>query len=394
VRAGKIAWSDHIQWTREIIVGYRKKRRKIYSDAIYTLRDVFKASMIASNNECAEQMARFLGNGDLRSTIDRMNSRAKELGMMNTFFSNPTGLPAPHVIFDNSSSPSDLLLLTLEMLKYNEVVEIASMGYAAIENGKSTSVISNHNHLTIDYSGEVDGLKTGYTRRAGFCLVATAAKCEHRLISIVLGCRGPQIRNEVVRDMFNDYYSSIGLDKLGPNCPSPLSPSGENGNYITIYERVRKTHVVKRGESLSAIASRYKCSTTQLKSWNRRIINSNRVQSGQRLTVIVNQPKSVYIKNPVNGNEADDDKPLITDSEKQDLERATETPGNNAFSTEKIVKNTSIKYLYHTVEPGDTLFNIASRYKGSSVEELKSLNKISDMRNLKPGTRIKVKVQA
>lgn len=94
----------------------------------------------------------------------------------------------------------------------------------------------------------MDGLKTGYTKRAGFCLVATTAKCDHRLVSIVLGSRGPQIRNEVVRDMINHYYTSIGLDPLGPYCPDPLLPNpnlAKNnqpgaGEYVTVTEKVKK----------------------------------------------------------------------------------------------------------------------------------------------------------
>ena len=402
VRSEKFNWNDKVNWTRETIVGRHKNRKKVYSQVSYSLKDVFKASMIASNNECAEQMARYIGNGNLQSTIDRMNIRAKELSMMNTFYGNPTGLPAPHMMFDNSSSPSDLLLLTLEMLKYNEVIEIASMGYAAIENGKSSNVISNHNRLTIDYSGEVDGLKTGYTRRAGFCLVATTAKCEHRLVSIVLGCRGSQIRNEIVRDMFNDYYTVIGLDRLGPTCPSPLVPvdnfaqvkPGEKGSYITIYQQVKKVHLVKRGESLSVIAAKYKCNTSQLKSWNKKSIRNNRLLSGQKLLVYTKQPKSIYIKNPVNGNEADDDKPLITEEEKTELENVAEQTELVKPTIDNNVVNTPSTYLYHTVMPGDTLFNIATRYKGATVEQIKDLNKITDSRFLKPGTKIKVKVQS
>ena len=402
VRSGKFAWNDNVKWTRETIVGRRKNRKKVYSQVNYSLKDVFKASMIASNNECAEQMARYIGNGNLQETIDRMNARAKELKMMNSYFGNPTGLPAPHRMFDNSSTPSDLLLLTLEMLKYDEVIEISSMGYAEIENGKSNNTISNHNRLTIEYSGEVDGLKTGYTRRAGFCLVATTAKCEHRLVSIVLGCRGPQIRNEVVKDMFNEYYTSIGLDKLGPFCPSPLIPS-ENlakgnsvstGSYITILENTKKIHLVKRGESLSVIAARYKCRTSQLKEWNKKSVHSSQIRIGQKLTVYVKQPKSIFIQNPVNGNETDDDKPLITESEKADLENVAKHVDEESPTIVKAEVKSPSKYLYHTVMPGDTLFNIATRYKGTTVEQLKDLNKITDSHFLKPGTKLKVKVQS
>jgi D-alanyl-D-alanine carboxypeptidase len=400
VRAGLFTWQDNVKWTRETIAGRGKKRRRIYTPVNYSLRDVFKAAMIASNNECAEQLARYIGCGNLQETIDRMNRRAKELGMMNTYYGNPTGLPAAHSMFDNSSTPSDLLVLTMEMLKYNEVIEIASMGYANIENGRASSVISNHNRLTIDYSGEVDGLKTGYTRRAGFCLVATTAKCDHRLVSIVLGCRGPQIRNEVVRDMINDYYSSISLDRLGPSCPSPLNPDqsqyaqtvSPNGKYITINETVKKVHRVKRGESLGSLAKKYKCTTAQIRSWNKKSVRRNTLVSGQNVLVYVKQPKSIFIQNPVNGNEAEDDKPLMTAAEKEEVNK--ELAVDATPTIEKVAVKQPTKYLYHTVAPGDTLFNIAKRYEGITVEELKSLNNIGNSRNLRPGTKLKVKVRA
>ncbi|MFN8165729.1 MAG: LysM peptidoglycan-binding domain-containing protein [Bacteroidia bacterium] len=409
VYAGKISWNDNVHWVRSSVVGRRKNRRTVYSDVNYTLRDVFKAAMIASNNECADMMARFLSNGDLQATIDRMNERARQLGMMNTFYGNPTGLPAAHAMFDNSSTPTDLLALTLEMLKYPEVTEIASMGYATIENGRSTSVIRNHNHLTIDYSGEVDGLKTGYTRRAGFCLVATTAKCEHRLISIVLGSRGPAIRNEVVRDMINNYYTSIALDPLGPNCPNPYSNqnlvqsgTSPSGDYMMVKEKVKKIHVVRKGENLASISNRYGVSPSQLKSWNKRSIHNNRLLSGQQLVVYTIEKHPVFISKPANGNEEDDDQPILTDAEEKKINATDDDSSVAVVQPKKVVaKKTTVtkiktpaRFVYHTVAPGDTLFNIAQRYEGVTVAELKTLNKIKNIHSLKPGMKLKVKVQA
>lgn len=88
VRAGKFNWEDNVHWVRQTVTGRRHKRKTVYTSVNYTLRDVFKAAMIASNNECAEQMARYISCGDLKVSIDRMNSRAKELGMMNTNYGN------------------------------------------------------------------------------------------------------------------------------------------------------------------------------------------------------------------------------------------------------------------------------------------------------------------
>lgn len=400
VNAGKFKWDDNVQWRRSYVMGRGKKRRIVYSTANYTLRDVFKAAMIASNNECAEEMARYIGYGNLQATIDRMNKRSRELGMFSTFYGNPTGLPAPHMMFDNSASPSDLLILTLEMLKYQEILDITKLGYAAILNGRS--VIRNHNHLTIDYSGEVDGLKTGYTRRAGFCLVATTAKCDHRLVSIVLGCRGPQIRNTLVRDMFNDYYTSIGLDKLGPYCPSPLmTPQNAvaqmeitDGEYTFVKETVKKVHVVRRGENLSKIASKYKVSPDDVLNWNRKSMASGRVRAGQKLILYAQEIKKVKVA-PVNGSETEDDQPLVvetTSSAPEEVATINKKPLTQKVVAEK--KQNPKNYVIHTVEPGDTLFSIAQRYQGVTVSELKQLNNIKNSHTLKPGMKLKVKVQS
>lgn len=416
--AGKFKWTDNIQWVRTSTVGSRKHHHTVSSTTNYSLQDVFKATMIASNNECAEQMARYIGNGDLQSSINRMNQRARELGMLTTFYGNPTGLPSPNWMYDNSATPLDLLRLTVEMLKYQEILDIAKMGYATIENGRSTSVIRNHNRLTIDFSGEVDGLKTGYTRRAGFCLVATTAKCDRRLVSIVLGCRGPQIRNEVVRDMINSYYTSVGLDPLGPFCPSPLLPNPNlaksnsldpaNGQYVNITEKIRKIHVVHRGENLSTVASKYNCTTAQLKSWNKGKIAHSKLLAGQKLAVFTTVNKKVFVAKPANGSEEDDDKPLLSEVEmKETMPEVAAKPAEIAISekpckVEKLshqpivaVRNTAekSKYIYHTIEAGDTLFSIARRYDGVTVAELKTLNNIHDIHALKPGMKIKVKVQ-
>ena len=405
VRAGKYRWEDRVQWTRETVVGRRKHRRIVRTIVNYSLYDVFKASMIASNNECADQMARFLGCGDLASSLCRMNEKAASLGMSNTWYGNPTGLPGTGGNPDNYSSPTDQLRLALEMLKYEEILEVTGQGYAQIDNGKSNSVIRNHNGLTIQYTGEVDGLKTGYTRRAGFCLVGTTAKCGHRLISVVLGCRGPALRNELVRDLFNNYYTSIHLDPLGP-CVAPpgllattapagvdtVKPAASNGEYITVKEKVRKQHTVRRGETLSGIADRYGVSMSQLRSWNKGRIKSSRVLAGQRLNVYTTVSRKVWMTKPANGGEEDDNQTLMAGKT-----TVTDTDAPDTAVAKAEAKPAPAKpkpdFIYHTIAPGDTLFSIARKYEGISVEQLKELNHIHDIRSLKPGQKLKVPVK-
>jgi D-alanyl-D-alanine carboxypeptidase len=384
VHTGKYQWNDQVQWSRQIVIKKGRKRIRSSAPANYSLHDLFKAAMIASNNELTDQMARYIGRGNLDATIQRMNERARELGMNSTYYGNPTGLPASRRSYDNSSSPTDLLLLCLEMLKYEEITGVTGMDYANINNGKNSSIISNHNRLTIDYKGEVDGMKTGYTKRAGFCLVATANKCNHRLVSIVLGAPAPITRNDIVKNLFNDYYASIGLDKLGGNNVQYTSTQSfdensddQEGEYVYRPKQIIQVHVVRRGEHLSSIAGKFNCSVSELRKWNH--LRSSALRAGQRILVKSTIQEKVWVAK---------------------VQEPIDQPDENVEASAKeaqpaVAPNTESKesFIYHTIQPGDTLFKISQRYQGISVQELKAMNDISNARSLKPGMKLKVPVK-
>lgn len=269
IRAGKISWIDQVT-VKKMQIAYQKGRRKIVPVIeTYTLEGLFKAAMIASDNAASEAIAGYIG-GTVSAFVERMNNRAKELGMTSTRFSNPTGLPAYRSVNDNKSTSADLLILALEMMQYDEIIGTTSQGYADVHNGRTTATLRNHNRLVIDFEDEVDGLKTGYTRRAGFCLVATARKCNHRLIAVALGSGSPTLRNDFVKKMFDGYYSSLGLEKLGTSqqqtAYAGIAPSGSYVDKTKEY----LYHIVKRGETLVEIAQLYPGITVkQLLSINR-----------------------------------------------------------------------------------------------------------------------------
>jgi len=377
IHAGKVHWDDQVAWTRDVYYYVKRKRVRSTSDVSYTLQDLFKNAMIASNNEASEQMARYVGEGNLDRFIQRMNLRARELGMMSTYYGNPTGLPSYSRLYDNSSTPTDLLLLTLEMLKYPEIIDVTRMDYADITCGSKSTTISNHNRLAIDFKGQVDGMKTGYTKRAGFCLVASSYKCDHRLISIVLGSRAPVTRNEVVRGMFDDYYTSIGLDKLSPYCSAPeqYTTAGSTdsddadapeGAYVYQTKVTFFTHKVKRGEYLSSIAGKYKVTVTQLKKWNH--LKTTRIRAGQNLAVKGTIRQKVWMTKDEQGNNI---------------------PKKDTGTNSTAVSTQQENYIFYTVQQGDTLFSISRQHNGISIDKLKELNNISDDCIL-PGMKLKV----
>ncbi len=174
---------------------------------VFSIEDLIKSSMISSANDACYLLGQFC-SGSENAFVARMNERAFSLGMYNTFFSNTTGLPAPPKTMDNFSSPHDLLILSRELLKYQLILDIAAMDKEKIYAENQRFELKNHNRLAVNFP-EVDGLKTGYTRKAGFCMVATVEKAENRLIAIVLGALSPGARNDFVTHMFDNYYSDI-----------------------------------------------------------------------------------------------------------------------------------------------------------------------------------------
>lgn len=418
LKAGNIDWQDEINITRK----YKKSRRSKKTFTVhhtYTVEGLIKLAMIPSNNEACGMLAKHI-SGNVEVFVKRMNERAFNLGMTQTFFSNPSGLPSDYSAMDNSSSPKDLLLLANELIKYDEILNITDIGYADVSHGNGSAVYRNHNGLVIQYPDEVDGLKTGYTRNARFCLVATAKKNNHRLVAIALGAPSPQIRNGIVADMLNNYFQLLGYGRMGNQPDVPLlaavdtsqklntdgsaiaslesiapKPTATKTVYKTITSIVKKPHVVKSGQTLSEIAEKYDCSVNELKKWNR--LKGTKVLKGQKLFVHLHVKKVVPVKvvEIENYDSCEDDAPEcgnpaeITPAPKENKapvkkqEKKTTTP---EYAKEDLKKD----FKYHTVQKGDTLWSIAMQ-NGVTVTQLKKLNPVA-AKGLKAGTKIKVPV--
>jgi D-alanyl-D-alanine carboxypeptidase len=447
IKSGKVCVDDRITVTRTFRKKIRRRRYTTYSATEkYTLHDLLKMAMVGSHNESTVWIAKHC-SGDLETFVARMNQRAMQLGMTKTQYSNPSGLPAIIDELDNSASPKDLLLLGLEILKHKELMDITSIPYATVNNGKGTATFRNHNGLVINYNAEVDGIKTGFTKAAGFCLVSTATRGGHRMMSVVLGCRSPWIRNGLVANMLNTYFDAIKLGRLGESPVDPMpsqmfldsvnrglamiqplyEPKVKDSSdesyaytYKTVVQKVKKTHTVRRGESLGKIADRYNVGLTDLKKWNK--LKKNTIQAGQKLYVYSNVKKRMPVKLVVDPDESYADNQPSQDTDKDtkttfksvhmnhggdSSEIKVSTVINEAAQKSNEIATTSVKkapvaktqpiksskpnFVYHLVQPGDTLWNIAQRYQ-AKVDQIKKANRISNSRNLKSGTRIKIPV--
>ena len=435
IEAGKVCLEDRITVTRTYKKKLRRRRYTTYTvEENYSLEDLLKMAMVASHNESTVWIAKHC-SGTLEEFVARMNKRAQELGMSKTLYSNPSGLPAIMRELDNSSSPRDQLVLGMEVLKHPKLVEITSIPYATVNNGKGNVSYRNHNGLVINYGLEVDGIKTGFTRAAGFCLVASGKRGNHRLVSVVFGCRSPWIRNGLVANMMNNYYDAVKLGRLGeappdladyklfmdsvsrglafirPNVEPKITDDTDDEGYAytykTVTQKIKKQHTVRPGDNLGRIADRYNVSLTDLKKWNK--IKGSTIRPGQRLYVYSTVKKRIPVKLVVDPDESIADLQPSQDTTDQceteisSVHQPSATPKvkeSVATGKDTVIKKSDSstatapkpKFIYHTVQPGDTLWNIAQRYK-TDMQQIKKLNNISNSKLLKKGTRIKIPVK-
>jgi len=157
----------------------------------YKVEDLLKCIAVSSANDAVVAMAEKI-SGSTEEFIKLMNNKAKELSLENTNFANPHGLDDEN----HYSSAYDMALLAKELLKYPDILNYTRIyeDYLTKPDGSQVWLV-NTNRLVRFYEG-VDGLKTGYTTNAGYCLTATAKKNSFRLISVVMKSSSADARSK------------------------------------------------------------------------------------------------------------------------------------------------------------------------------------------------------
>ena len=149
----------------------------------FYLKDLVHAAMIKSANDAANAIAIYLGKGNKQVFVNMMNIKAKQLGMRNTNFTNPCGFD----IGNHTSTAKDLLALTEYAIKnplFNSIVKLNKYSFRAI-NTKKTYVVYTSNKL-LRTEPYIVGVKTGYTGKAGACLIARAKKGNKDVLMVML----------------------------------------------------------------------------------------------------------------------------------------------------------------------------------------------------------------
>ena len=166
--------------------------------AQYTLEEIIKAVCIASGNDAAVVLAETIG-GNVESFVNMMNKKAKELGLSETNFVNPYGLDAD----GHQSSAKDMAKIARELIKHETILKYTSIYEDHLQKKDGTSLwMVNTNKLVRFYNG-VDGLKTGFTDKAGYCMTATGMWNDLRLIAVVMKEETSDNRNKDITAMLN-----------------------------------------------------------------------------------------------------------------------------------------------------------------------------------------------
>lgn len=214
------------------------------------VEDMFKGVAVASGNDAVVALAEAVA-GTTDEFVKMMNDKVKELGLKDTNFKNPHGLDDAN----HYSSAYDMAMIARELVKHEKVLTFTSIYEDYLRKGTSKEFwLVNTNKLVRFYNG-VDGLKTGYTTEAGYCLTATAKKNDMRLISVVMGEESNGLRTSETSSLL-DYgfaqYKSTELVKQGDVVTEVQIEKAKNQN-VSIITKDNASILSKKTEKMGDI---------------------------------------------------------------------------------------------------------------------------------------------
>lgn len=204
VDSGKVALTDKIS-VSDYAASMGGSQVFLKEGEIMTLEDLLKCTVIASANDAALALAEHVC-GSESAFVSRMNRRAGELGMKSSHFENVTGLD--DTTENHVTSALDIALMSRELLKHETLLKYSSLWQDSIRDG--AFVLTNTNRLVRYYEG-CNGLKTGSTAKAGYCVSATAKRGNLQLIAVVMGAESRDRRNAVARTLLDYGFGNFAL---------------------------------------------------------------------------------------------------------------------------------------------------------------------------------------
>lgn len=227
IENGNLSWDDEVT-ASENASSMGGSQIFLEAGEVMSVKDMVKGIAIASGNDAAVAMAEKIA-GTEEEFVKLMNNRAKELGLENTNFKNVTGLEAEN----HYSSAHDMAVMARELIKHEKILEFTGTYEDYLrENTDKKFWLVNTNKLVRFYQG-VDGLKTGYTGEAGYCLTSTMKRGNMRIITVVMNEPDSAIRNSETVKMLDYAFGMYKVDTIvakGKVVEKREIPSGDKVN--------------------------------------------------------------------------------------------------------------------------------------------------------------------
>ncbi len=185
-----------------------------------SVEDLLKSVVIASANDAAVALAEYVA-GTEESFVEMMNKRAEELGMKNTHFENTNGLD--DTVENHVTSARDIAIMSAKLLSYKKITEYSSIWMDSIRNGEFG--LTNTNRLVRFYKG-ANGLKTGSTSKAKFCISASAERDGMMLICVIMAAPTRDIRNAAATSLLDWGFANFKIYKSPDISIPPVSVLG------------------------------------------------------------------------------------------------------------------------------------------------------------------------
>ncbi|AJO60730.1 D-alanyl-D-alanine carboxypeptidase DacF [Bacillus subtilis] len=287
---GKIKMSDKVR-TSEHAASMGGSQIFLEPGEEMTVKEMLKGIAIASGNDASVAMAEFI-SGSEEEFVKKMNKKAKELGLKNTSFKNPTGLTEE----GHYSSAYDMAIMAKELLKYESITKFTGTYEDYLrENTDKKFWLVNTNRLIKFYPG-VDGVKTGYTGEAKYCLTASAKKGNMRAIAVVFGASTPKERNAQVTKMLDFAFSQYETHPLYKRNETVAKVKVKKGKqkFIELTTSEPISILTKKGEDMNDVKKEIKMKDNI----------SAPIQKGQELgTLVLKKDGEVIAESPVAAKE-------------------------------------------------------------------------------------------
>lgn len=202
---------------------------------VFTVDELLYALMIQSANDAAVALA-YHAAGSREAFVELMNAKARALGMTNTTFHSPHGLPPGKGQLPDTTTARDLAILSRELIRHGKVLRYSAVKERPFrEVAAEPFIMRNHNGLLSAFPG-CDGLKTGFFSAGGFSLAATAERNGRRIIAVVLGSEQRVTRDVKARELLERGFAA--LPAAGPAVvktgPAPAVVPGKPGEVPTV----------------------------------------------------------------------------------------------------------------------------------------------------------------